>query len=234
MRLSWRSELPQLAVIAAMFVAAVVTLPIAPERVPIRWDFSGAVSGYGPAPFALLFPPVLALAIYLLLLLLPLIDPGRANYASFRTAYAVVRWTLILFVAGVGVLIHLSLRGARVDVGVVMPLGLAILFIVLGNVMGKLRPNWFVGIRTPWTLSSKRAWTRTHQLAGPIFVAIGATFALSAIVRHPAALGLALAIAVGGTVVLAAYSYFVWRSDPDKIPPAGTLPAEGWTATDLH
>lgn len=232
MRTTWRHELPQLLVIAAMFVAAIVTLPTAPETVPIRWNLQGQVTGYAHPVFALFFPPLLALAIYLALRFLPLIDPGRANYASFAGAYALVRWVILLFLVAVYALIHLALRGIPVEVGLIMPLALGILFVLLGNVMGKLRPNWFIGIRTPWTLSSKRSWTRTHAVGGRVFVGIGVVFFLSALARGLDAarastlLPITIAIAMAGVLYLAVYSYLVWRSDPERIPPAGTLPAD--------
>lgn len=230
MRTTWRTEVGQLAVIAAMFVAALVTLPTAPERVAVRWDLQGNATGYAGPAFALLMPPVVALLTYLGLRFLPLIDPGRANYATFAGTYTLVRWLIVLFLAGVYAVIHLALRGVAVDVGLLVPLGVGILFVLLGNVMGKLRPNWFVGIRTPWTLSSKRSWTRTHAVGGRVFVVIGLAFALVPFGRLagisqlllPAAVGIAMA----GVLYLFVYSYLIWRSDPDRIPPAGTLPAE--------
>ena len=60
---------------------------------------------------------------------------------------------------------------------------MGVLFIVLGNFMGKIRPNWFVGVRTPWTLSSKLSWDKTHRLAGWLFMLMGALFALLALVQ---------------------------------------------------
>jgi uncharacterized membrane protein len=230
MRVSLRSEIGQLAVIAAMFLMAVITLPQAPDRVPVRWDLEGRPSGYADPAFGLFMPPLVTLFIYLALRFLPLIDPGRANYATFAGAYALVRWIFVLFMAGVYAVIHLALRGVAVDMGVVVPLALGILFVIFGNVMGKLRPNWFIGIRTPWTLSSKRSWTRTHAVGGRVFVVIGLAFALVPAGRlfgiAQVVLPVAVAVAMLGVVYLFAYSYLAWRDDPERIPPAGTLPAE--------
>lgn len=140
--------------------------------------------------------------------------------------YALVRWVILLFLAGVYALIHVALRRAAIDVGLIVMLATGVLFVVLGNVMGKLRPNWFVGIRTPWTLSSKRSWTRTHAVGGRVFMIIGAVFIVAGISRAPFAVPVTAAIAMLGTVYLLAYSYVVWRSDTERIPPAGTLPTE--------
>jgi uncharacterized membrane protein len=231
MRASTRTELTQLAIIAGMFIAAFLTLPVAPETVAVRWNANGQPVGYASPAFALLLPPVLALVIYLVLRYVPLIDPGRANYSNFAGTYAFIRWITLLFLAGMYAIIHLALRGVAIDVGVIAPLAVGVLFIGLGNVMGKLRPNWFVGIRTPWTLSSKRAWTRTHAVGGRVFIVIGIAFALVPFARAvglgaSAVLAAAVAVAMLGVVYLFVYSYLVWRDDPDRIPPAGTLPAD--------
>ena len=232
MRTSVRSEIGQLAVIAAMFVAGAVTLPNAPERIATRFNAQGEATGYGDPAVALFFPPALALAIYLLLRFVPLIDPGRANYATFAGAYSLIRWAVLLLQAGAYALIHAALRGIPVDTGILIPVGVGVLLILLGNVMGKIRPNWFVGIRTPWTLSSKLSWTRTHALGGRVFVGMGIAWIVVPLGRlvglggGPGLIPLAVAVSLGGVAYLVAYSFVVWRSDPERIPPAGTQPAE--------
>lgn len=121
---------------------------------------------------------------------------------------------------------HLSLRGAALDMARVSSLLLGALFIALGGMLGKVRPNWFVGVRTPWTLSSKLAWTRTNRLGGWLLIGEGAILIVAGLLVGRWALAAALPTIGGGTVWLTIYSYRVWRDDPDKTPPAGTLPAE--------
>ena len=106
-------------------------------------------------------------------------------------------------------------------------IGLAVgaMFFVMGNVLGKLRPNWFFGVRTPWTLSSKLSWNKTHRLAGWVFVLGGLLLMAAGLVGTPTAMGIAFAVLMAGVLGAVTYSYFVWRSDPDRVPPAGTLPA---------
>ncbi len=231
MRTNARAEIGQVAIVAAMFVLAIVTLPVAPDRVPVHWDASGRVDGYTDPLLGLFGIPVMTLAFYLLLRYLPLIDPGRANYSTFAGAYGLMRWTILLFLAGIYGLNNLALRGVPVDIASILPLAVGLLLILIGNVMGKLRPNWFVGIRTPWTLSSKRSWTRTHAIGGRVFVIIGIFFLLVPVGRLAGiapslTVAIPLAVAMVGIAYLFAYSYFAWRDDPERIPPAGTLPAE--------
>lgn len=224
MRWSWRTELPQWALIAGMFLLAAVSWSWAPERIPVHWNVAGQVDRYGGKVEGLLMPPVLALGIYLLLLLMPRIDPGRKNYALFSSAYGTIRVSVLALLAGLYGLTHLLLRGHAVDVATVAPLAIGVLLVVIGNLMGKIRPNWFVGIRTPWTLSSKEAWVKTHRLGGWLFVAAGLGLMLTSILRAPWAAAACVGLLLIFVVVTYVYSYLAWRDDPDKIPPAGTLP----------
>jgi uncharacterized membrane protein len=91
-------------------------------------------------------------------------------------------------------------------------------------VMGKIRPNWFVGVRTPWTLSSKASWTKTHRLAGWLFIAMGCLAVAWAMVQTPWMLVLMVSIDVGCAILIVVYSYVVYRKDPLRTSPAGTSP----------
>ena len=92
-------------------------------------------------------------------------------------------------------------------------LGTAILFIVLGNVLPRARPNWFVGIRTPWTLSSDRVWERTHRLGGRVLVVGGIVVALAGLLSSRLAFWTLMATVATLSVGAMAYSYLLWRSE---------------------
>ena len=108
-----------------------------------------------------------------------------------------------------------------VDVSRVVPVGVGALFILFGAVLGKVRPNWFVGIRTPWTISSKTSWVRTHRLGGWLFMALGVLFAVTGVFKLGRFGFVTVGAVIAVVVILFAYSYFVWRADPEKQPPAG-------------
>ncbi|HEX3722855.1 MAG TPA: DUF1648 domain-containing protein, partial [Nitrolancea sp.] len=99
MRINWRIELPQWIIIAAMFIAAIAIWPTVPSRIPVHWNASGNVDGYGGKVEGLLLLPAIALGIYLLLLFIPRIDPGRANYIQFSGPYLIVRYTVLVLMA---------------------------------------------------------------------------------------------------------------------------------------
>ncbi|MEK7330470.1 MAG: SdpI family protein [Candidatus Eisenbacteria bacterium] len=225
MKLSWKSEVTMWVLLAGMFTLAAITWRWAPARIPVHWNMNMQVDRYGGRFEGLLGIPLVAFGLYLLLLLLPRIDPGRANYAGFRGAFTTLRIVLVAFMAAIYGIIHLWLRGNEVNMGTVVPLLLGALFIVTGNLLGKLRPNWFVGIRTPWTLSSKDSWVRTHRAGGWVFIVAGLAFMAAGVLHAPWALWTASTLLMGGVVCVVVYSYFVWRADADKVPPADTSPA---------
>jgi uncharacterized membrane protein len=182
----------------------------------------GEVDGYGGKFVGLLLLPLTTLGLYLLMLAVPRFDPGRGNYPAFATTYNVIRVTLVLFMTAIYTVTVLSGLGYAINMTTVMGLALAAMFMVLGNFMGKIRPNWFVGVRTPWTLSSKISWTKTHRLAGWLFIVIGLAMAAWAILQAAWAFVLAMTVAGVSVVWIVVYSYLVYRADPARVPPAGT------------
>lgn len=219
------AEATQLVLIAAMFGTAAVSWPLLGDRIPIHWNLQGEVDRYGGKFIGLLALPILTAALYVLLRVLPRFDPGRANYDSFQNAYSIIRLSITAVMALVDCLILLVAFGRDVNVSAMMLISVGLLFVVLGNVMGKIRPNWFVGVRTPWTLSSHRSWNKTHRLAGWLFVLLGVVTTFCGFVQNRWTF--AIAISLGGLVITwtIIYSYLVWRTDPDRVSPAGTSPA---------
>jgi uncharacterized membrane protein len=223
---SWRSEWAPLSILAAMLAASAWSWSHVPGRMPVHWDLQGQADRHGGRIEGLLVLPLAAIAIYFLFLVLPRFDPGRDNYPRFRGAYLTIRLAILLVVAALHAALLASAQGIEIPFDRGMTGLIAALFVAIGLVMGKLRPNWFVGIRTPWTLSSKLAWTRSHSLGGWLFTALGIAALAMLAVNRAAAL---LVLLVGGgalAITVVAYSYVVWRSDPNRVPPAGTSPSE--------
>jgi uncharacterized membrane protein len=226
MKIDWRTELPCWLLLAGMFLMAALSWTSAPDRIPVHWGLEFQPDRYGGKFEGLLLMPMICLAAYVFLLLVaPRIDPGRANYPRFAGTTAVIRIALVAFMAGVYALVQLWIRGIEWSLGILLPLMLGVLFIVLGNLLGKVRPNWFIGIRTPWTLASKVAWSRTHRLGGWLFIGCGFLWLGSPLIHRAWAPLVPMFTLLAGSLALSVYSYFLWRNDPDKVPPAGTEPS---------
>jgi len=226
MKATWSRELPQIGLIALMTMLAAVTWPWAPDRIAVRWDLQGEVTRYGGKAEGLLLLPALALLVYLFLLVLPRIDPGRANYQRFAGPYNMIRFSLLSLIAIAYGVVHVWIRGYPIDVAAAGLLLVGVMLVIFGVVMDKIRPNWSVGIRTPWTLTSQESWARTHRVGGWLFIVMGLWTLLLAVERTAWALAVWVIMFGATVVVLFAYSYLVWRADPRKMPPTGALLTE--------
>jgi uncharacterized membrane protein len=212
-----------LALIAADVVLGLWSLTWLPDRVPVHFDLSGKADSWGPAWQNALILPGVAIATYALLLVVPLIDPSRANYALFTDTVRFIRGLVVVFLVGFHVVVLLTSigRGPRMDV--MVRVGLPLLFIALGNRFGKLRHNWFFGIRVPWTLASEEVWAKTHRLAGRLWV-VGGLLLLPA-AALPAGLGMGVFTGVMIVMVLVpvVYSWKIFdeakRTLPKDAPP---------------
>lgn len=187
-----------------------------PERMPMHWGLNGEVNGYGSRAEGAFLLPGIMLALWLLLRFLPRIDPRRANYAKFADTYELLVNSLV---ALFGVM-HVALIGAAlgwpVSMERVAPALIGLQFIILGNALPRARPNWWFGIRTPWTLSNDRVWTRTHRVGGYLLSGAGVVLLVAAALpgAWTFALGIAAAVAAGfGSLV---YSYFVWKQESSQ------------------
>lgn len=225
MKPTWRTDWLQWLLLAGMFVLALASWNRVPDSLPVHWNLRGEVDRMGGKFEGLLAVPLTTLGLYVLFLLLPRIDPGRENYARFLGTYHAFRNVFVAFMAALYGVMHLSFRGHALEMGTFTMPALGVLFIFVGNLLGKLRPNWFMGIRTPWTLTSKQSWVRSHRVGGWIFILGGLAFLIAGLLRRPWLSTAAMVLFGAGLAGLVVYSWWVWKHDPDKVPPAGTRPA---------
>lgn len=203
-------------------VLSAVVYHLLPERVPIHWNLAGHVDRYGSKLEVVLLGPLGIAGIWALLLVLSRIDPRRADRPLSGPPDAVPGeadgsyWTVIHLVLVALALLHgailLAASGVVSGPDRVIAVALALLLLLPGNFMGRLRPNWFVGIRTPWTLASDEVWRRTHRLAAALMVGGGLLLLpLSLLLPAPRAVLVAVAVTLLATLGPAAWSYFAWR-----------------------
>ncbi|WP_322511258.1 SdpI family protein [Chloroflexus sp.] len=197
---------------ALMWVFGVVMLPFIPDPAPIHWNAAGEVDGYGSPWFVAFFPPAIATVMAALAPLLPRIDPRGQGYAAFSGTYALIMNSVILFFAAM----HLITVGVAVGWPISVPrlisFGAALLIAVLGNELGRVTPNYFVGIRTPWTLADPEVWRITHRVGARLFVGGGLASALvSLFVPEHWLFVTSFPLIVIPALVTIPYSYVVWR-----------------------
>ena len=212
--------------IGLMLVLTAITLTQAADKVPIHWGVDGKPNQYAPAFLALMFIPLISVGVQILAFLLPRIDPGRENYRNFQASYRKVILAFLIYLGGFHGLICYAAAGHEVNMTKALAVMVGILMIVIGNFLGKLRPNWMIGIRTPWTLSSKRSWDKTHRLGRWVTMLMGVATGLIALSPRTETFVIVGAIWVVGVLTMLVYSWLVWRADPDRVPPAGVSPED--------
>jgi uncharacterized membrane protein len=212
----------QWVLVAAMFLGTALVWPYAPDQIPTHWNLAGQATRYADKVQGLLLLPFLAAGLVVLLRALPRVDPKRERYAEFATEYAVVGLAVVAMLAVIQAMIVLWSFGITVDVGLVIGLSVGVLLVVVGLVLGDVPRNWFMGVRTPWTMESDRSWRLTHRQARWVFIVMGLSFALAGIAQAPWAFISAVAVCVAGVLGLVVYSYFAWRDDPNRDRPRAT------------
>jgi uncharacterized membrane protein len=214
-----RKLIPGLVVLAAAAGFSIWAYPQLPAEVATHFDLDGDPNGWSSRFVASILVPLIGLVMVGVFVAVPRIDPRRANYALFSPTYWTIVNALLVFLAGLHVLMLGRALGWVVDMSKVAGLGIGGLFILLGNLMTRLRPNWFMGIRTPWTLSSDTVWRKTHRFGGVAFAIAGVCVAATALVAatwlRTTAIAMVGAAAVGSVV----YSYLIWKREQNGGPP---------------
>lgn len=171
--------------IAITIAVAAYLYPTLPEQIPTHWNLEGEVDDYTPKPWGVLMMPLMAIFVFIIMKLIPVISPKGFRTDQFRGVMNIFTVTLVGFMSVVALLVLLSASGRNVHMNEMIFAGIGLLFIVLGNYLGKVRKNFFIGIRTPWTLASDEVWSRTHRLGGWVFVLIGFFMFLNAFIQFP-------------------------------------------------
>jgi len=159
-------------IIILIWIFTFAVLGRLPDKIPMHWNISGQVDRFGPKKDIFLFPSIITI-IYFAMVCLPLIDPKRTNYGKFAGAYRVIRVVLVIILSAVYFTSAYSALGYRIDMSRIGSLIIPFMLIGFGSAMGKLRHNYFVGIRTPWTLADEEVWNKTHQLGGKLWLIAG-------------------------------------------------------------
>jgi uncharacterized membrane protein len=204
----WYWVLGLFLVLCAFGVAAAM-YPTLPDPMPSHWDMSGQINGTMPKLWGAFLGPAMMLVLCAVLAFLPRLSPRGFEMDAFARAWGILCLSTLGFVLFVEILV---LRAAR-DGGTLSPrpilVGAGVLVAVIGNFLGKVTRNFFLGIRTPWTLANEEVWLRTHRFAAKLFVLTGLLVVvggLAGVSPWP------LLVAPGAAAVIAAiYSYVVYR-----------------------
>ncbi len=159
--------------IIAAIVATWFAYPLMPAMVATHWDIHNQPNGYSPKSIIFIFGPGMMVGMLLLAYFLPWLSPKRFEVDAFRSTYLYIMLLIMAVVAYVYGIILWAGTGHVVNVGRAVVGGISLLFVFLGNVLGKVRRNFYVGVRTPWSLANERVWNATQRFAGKAFVVAG-------------------------------------------------------------
>ena len=213
MNYNLKRELPLLLILLLQLIAAILIYPHMPDQVPIHWNASGEIDGYGSRVVGAFLFPALNAAAYFLFLFLPKIDPKRENYSKFGSSYLIIRYAIHFVFVFIFVLTALASLGYPLDISKWMAGGVAVLFIVLGNIMGRVRHNYFVGFKFPWTLANEEVWKKTHQVGAKVMVLGGVAALIGVIFTQGAVSFMILMIGILLPVLITTvYSYLLYRN----------------------
>ncbi len=143
--------------------------PYMPDQVASHWNAYGQADGYATKTFAIIFIPIMVLATGALMIFLPRLDPLKANLAVFQSSYnriIVLMAGFLFYLQGITLAWNL---GWQFNLVLALTPAFAVLFYFIGTLVENAHRNWFIGIRTPWTMSSDIVWEKTHRLGGKLF-----------------------------------------------------------------
>ena len=201
------------AVIAVQVIIGIYAFIVLPATVPIHWGINGQPNGYGPKWVDSFLFPLMSIGIYVLLRVLLAIGPrlgGRESTASNAQVRNVILVGFVLFMLIIQLTVTAIALGIKTDINFVIDLALSVLFIFLGNYLGKIRRNFWMGIRTPWTLASSVVWERTHRLGGWLFVAAGLLGIVCSFIPALRLWGILVPI-IAVSIFLSIYSYVCYQ-----------------------
>ncbi|MFH1234042.1 MAG: SdpI family protein [Candidatus Diapherotrites archaeon] len=196
--------------------------PGLPDSIPTHWGLDGEINGYMDKSIAIYLMPMLLLVLGLFFVILPVLDPLRKNYEAFMPYFEGFIVLFSVFMLYIHVLTILAGLGFEIKMNFMLLPALAFLFLYLALLMRKSKRNWFIGIRTPWTLSSDSVWEKTHRFGSYCFaVAAILMFFLAFFEGTAASVAMTLSIMIAALAPVI-YSYLAWREEQK---PKGKKPA---------
>ena len=185
-----------------------------PDPMASHWNANNEVDGYMSKFWGVFLMPLVTTGIFLLFVAIPVIDPLKANIALFRETYNLFVVLFIAYMDYVYVLTLLWNMGyTTINIGQAILPAMGLLFIVIGSLMRKAKRNFFIGIRTPWTLSSDSVWDKTHQLGGILFMISGALAVIGGLIGGTMSFWMMFLPLIISTIYLVYYSYKLYQNE---------------------
>jgi len=208
-----RSMYYPLVIVMLMFLAGAYLYPQLPDQIPTHWNAQGEVDDYSSRDVGVFMMPVISLAIYLIFLAIPHMAVFKKNVKEFYDSYAGGFFTiLMLFMFGVQLFSLFAGLGSQFEIMYFMVPAISMLFGYIGYILPKVKRNFFIGIRTPWTLASDRVWKKTHEMGGKLFMG-SAVIMLLSLLFPPEAFWVSIVAIIAASFYMLLYSYLEFRKE---------------------
>ncbi|MBI5530213.1 MAG: SdpI family protein [Candidatus Doudnabacteria bacterium] len=215
MKYELKKELFSLLILGLAWAAGWYFYQHFPATVVTHWNFNGTPDAWGSKSTNAWGIPGLLTGMYLLFTFLPQIDPRKDRYPEFLGVYRKFKNLILLVLFVVMLAAGFYNLGYNIKIQYVVPTLVGLLLIVIGNYMGKIKPNWFMGIRTPWTMSSENVWNKTHRVGGYAFIFYGLMIILSPFL--PKVFGLSILLLGVAIMVIGTFGYSYWAYRKEQV-----------------
>ncbi|MEH7333018.1 SdpI family protein [Neobacillus drentensis] len=190
-----------------IIIGTCISYPYLPEQIAVHWNYKGVPNSFADKSFGAFLLPGIMLILYVFRILLPKIDPKKQNYQRFEGTYIWIMNGILLFLFLLQIVQITSAMGI-INPAMVVPELIGLLFIFIGNLSPKFKPNYFVGIRTPWTLASEEVWKKTHRFGGKVFVILGLLMLLVPVIPTAIQVYYVISVIVVSLALITLSSYY--------------------------
>ena len=208
-----KKELPLIAIVLLPFIYLAYIWNQLPEKVPMHWNIKGEIDRYGEKVELIIIPIFLPLLVYIIFLVVPKIDPkNRLN--KMGNKLQTIKFLLTTLMSILALFIIYTAKNESFTNPNYMVLIIGVLYIVLGNYFKTLKANYFIGIRTPWTLEKETVWKKTHELGGKLWF-IGGIIVVIASLILPKETNFTVFLIITGiiTIIPIVYSYLTFKNE---------------------
>ena len=210
--MSLKKELPLIAIVLLPFIYLAYLWNDLPEKVPLHWNIKGEVNRYGDKIELIFIPILLPLLIYIIFLVVPKIDP-KNKLQKMGNKLQTLKFLLTTFMSILALFIIYTAKNESLTNPNYIILLIGLLFLILGNYFKTLKANYFIGIRTPWTLENETVWKETHKLGGKMWFIGGLLIVLSSLVLEKQTnFTIFIIITAGITIVPVVFSYLKFQN----------------------
>jgi len=217
LKITWKTEILSIIFVVVSFVASIYFYLNFPDKVPVHWNIYGNPDNWASKEFGAFFFPALILIMYVGLIFTPYLDPKREQYKNFADIYNIFRTIMTGFMTVIYFLTGFAGIGYNVQIGVWVPVLIGMLFIVIGNYMGKIKSNWMFGNKNMWTLSSEEVWNKSNRMGGKALIVGGLLMALDGLVNDYMWKTIIFVIAILVIILVPnIYSYIIFNQEKNK------------------